>query len=195
MHIILSSQYKTMQWKNGGGETTVIAISPEGAGLDNFDWRVSMACVASDGPFSSFSGVDRSVAILAGEGMRLAVEGRPPITLTATTTPFSFAADLPTQAHLLGGPITDLNVMTRRDRFAHRVNRLDLVTPLSVPFTLTEALLLCVDGAIRVDTSEGTAMLGAGDTLHSAEGSIWWLSPAVRSVAFLIEFTDIDPPG
>ena len=31
----------SMPWKNGGGETTEIAVSPPGAGLDDFDWRVA----------------------------------------------------------------------------------------------------------------------------------------------------------
>jgi environmental stress-induced protein Ves len=47
-----------MPWKNGGGETTEIAVFPDGAGLSDFDWRVSMARVDGDGPFSSFPGIE-----------------------------------------------------------------------------------------------------------------------------------------
>ncbi|MDP1908248.1 MAG: HutD family protein, partial [Hyphomicrobium sp.] len=43
MRILRAKDYRRMPWKNGGGETTEIAISPEGAALDSFDWRVSMA--------------------------------------------------------------------------------------------------------------------------------------------------------
>ncbi|HEY3949962.1 HutD family protein, partial [Phenylobacterium sp.] len=39
-------------WKNGGGLTWPVAVSPEGAGLDGFDWRLSLALVESGGPFS-----------------------------------------------------------------------------------------------------------------------------------------------
>ncbi|MFN9927385.1 MAG: HutD family protein, partial [Phenylobacterium sp.] len=46
-------------WKNGGGITRELAVWPPGASFDDFVWRVSMAEVHQDGPFSSFPGVDR----------------------------------------------------------------------------------------------------------------------------------------
>ncbi len=50
-------------WKNGGGMTADVAASPPGAGMDGFDWRVSIARVEADGPFSVFPGVDRTMAL------------------------------------------------------------------------------------------------------------------------------------
>ncbi|WP_210147850.1 HutD family protein [Aromatoleum petrolei] len=32
-----------MLWKNGGGVTLEVALQPAGAGLTDFDWRVSSA--------------------------------------------------------------------------------------------------------------------------------------------------------
>ncbi len=43
-----------MPWKNGGGETAEIAVFPPSADLSEFGWRISMATVSSDGPFSAF---------------------------------------------------------------------------------------------------------------------------------------------
>ena len=68
MQVLRAENYRRMPWKNGGGETTEIAVFPAGAGLDDFDWRVSMARVESSGPFSVFPGIDRTLAILEGEG-------------------------------------------------------------------------------------------------------------------------------
>ena len=62
--ILTASSYRRMPWKNGGGETVEIAVSPEGAALSEFDWRISMATVATDGPFSIFPGIDRTLSIL-----------------------------------------------------------------------------------------------------------------------------------
>ncbi len=73
------------------GTTTEIAVHPEAAGLGDFLWRVSMALVESDGPFSSFPGVDRTLTILSGEGIRLAVAGREAVALMPGSLPFSFA--------------------------------------------------------------------------------------------------------
>jgi uncharacterized protein len=116
MGILRSASYRRMPWKNGGGETTEIAVWPEGSGLDDFGWRVSMARVERGGPFSAFPGVDRTLSILDGEGLRLEIACRPAISLDGAAAPYSFPADQPTDSTLIGGPVTDLNVMTRRGR-------------------------------------------------------------------------------
>ena len=78
MRILRAGNYRRMKWKNGGGETTEIALFPENAGLNDFDWRISMARVESAGPFSLFPGVDRTLSILEGEGPQraISVEGQ-----------------------------------------------------------------------------------------------------------------------
>ena len=53
-----------------------------------------MATVASDGPFSLFPGVDRTLAVLEGEGIVLSVEGQAGrSTLTRDSPPLAFPAD------------------------------------------------------------------------------------------------------
>ena len=56
-------------WRNGGGETREIVSWPPGA--QDFDWRASIATIAQDGPFSAFTGIDRSITLLEGDGVRL----------------------------------------------------------------------------------------------------------------------------
>ena len=126
MRILRAGNYRRMKWKNGGGETTEVAVFPEDAGLDDFGWRVSMARVESAGPFSLFPGVDRTLSILDGKGIMLDIEGRLPVTLTEGSEPYRFAADVAAHAGLVAGPVTDLNVMTRRGRHAHRVARYEV---------------------------------------------------------------------
>ena len=71
MRVFRSADHAFSPWKNGGGTTAEIAIGPPGATLDAFDWRISMARVASDGPFSSFPGVDRTLSIIDGAAQRM----------------------------------------------------------------------------------------------------------------------------
>ena len=104
-----------MPWKNGGGRTTEIAVHPPGAGLDAFDWRVSIADVEADGPFSPFPGIDRTIVLLDGAGMRLA-GGDHAIDLRVRYEPFSFSGDVPMTCTLLSGPVRDFNLMLRRGR-------------------------------------------------------------------------------
>jgi len=194
MRIIRAADYRRMQWKNGGGETTEIAVSPPGAALDDFAWRISMARVASDGPFSLFLGIDRTLLILAGSGIRLAIAGRPPVDLTAGSDPLPFPGDVAAAARLLGGPVVDLNVMTRRGRLTHDMTRLRLDEPIDLaPLTLAadadSALLLCHAGSVAVATSDGTARLAALDSLlvEDRPRGKWRIVPEARSLLVLIE--------
>ncbi|WP_353640891.1 HutD family protein [Mesorhizobium sp. WSM2239] len=165
MHIIRAADCRRMPWKNGGGETIEIAISPEGAGLDDFDWRLSMARVEDDGPFSLFTGVDRTLAILEGEGLVLSVGGQDPVRLTDRSAPCSFPADVETSSSLIAGPITDLNMMTRRSRFGHSMRRL-MARGTSTPVVeADEILLFCRNGAVEVG-SDASLHLGPLETLH-----------------------------
>ncbi|MER8867982.1 HutD family protein [Mesorhizobium sp. M0751] len=150
MRILRASEYRSMPWKNGGGVTTEIAVSPPGAGLDDFDWRVSMARVESSGPFSGFAGVDRTLALLEGEGIVLDIAGRPPVEITKASVPIVFPADVPTQATLIAGPITDLNVMTRRARATHTVERLLISAPTKIQAEADATLILPLNGELRV---------------------------------------------
>ncbi|MDL2403003.1 HutD family protein [Rhizobium mayense] len=161
MTILRRDSHRRMPWKNGGGETVEIAVSPDGAGLAEFDWRVSMATVATDGPFSVFSGIDRTLSILDGEGMTLFIEGREPERLTQASAPLSFAADARTSATLIDGTITDLNVMTRRGRFTHSMRRVSIDGNGEVELKGGTSLVLCHRGDVEIDG----AALAAGDCL------------------------------
>ena len=104
-----------MPWRNGGGRTTEIAAHPSAAALDAFDWRVSIADVARDGPFSAFAGVDRTIVLIAGAGMRLAGD-RHVAQLHVPFEPYSFSGDDAIHCTLHGGPVRDFNLMVRRGR-------------------------------------------------------------------------------
>jgi environmental stress-induced protein Ves len=164
MRILRAADCRVMPWKNGGGTTTEIAVSPEGAGLEDFDWRVSMARVEQDGPFSNFPGIDRTLSILEGAGIVLHVADRIPIELTRASEPLTFPADAPTRADLIAGPITDLNVMARRARTSHSVERLSVSGSIEVAAGTSATLVLCHEGRARIGDVEGPT-LGPLDTL------------------------------
>lgn len=180
VHLKAADQ-RVMPWKNGLGSTTEIAVSPRDAGVDAFEWRVSAAVVAADGPFSGFAGVDRTLSILSGEGLRLFVGNAQGVTLTQETAPFSFAADVPTTADLLGGRITDLNVMTRRGTWRHSVERLVVDGELSVSASAAVTLFYSPGGGVRVAGEGGDKDLGAGDAVRVDPGH-WRLVAASATV-------------
>lgn len=111
-----------VSWKNGGGSTTEIAVFPQEAGFDAFDWRVSLATIAADGPFSAFPGVERTLVLVDGHGMTLDIDGEP--TMLSKADPVAaFDGESRVEAKLSRGPSTDFNVMTRLDRCWHRFGR------------------------------------------------------------------------
>ncbi|WP_319681596.1 HutD family protein [Streptomyces sp. AK02-01A] len=110
-----------MPWKNGGGVTREIASWPEDAGsggsggFGGFDWRISLAEVAADGPFSAFPGVDRTLTVVEGAGLDLTVDGGRRLA-AERYAPLRFPGDLPADCVLRAGPVVNVNVMCRRGR-------------------------------------------------------------------------------
>lgn len=191
MKLLPASGHKRMPWKNGGGETIEIAVFPEGASLSEFDWRVSMATVASDGPFSAFPGIDRTLSILEGNGMTLLIEGREPAPLTQAAAPLAFPADVATSANLIDGTIVDLNVMTRRGRLTHHVRRLDVQGECSVESEASTILVFCHRGTVELGSDGQTRALSAGDAVI-ASGPLAARSKApARCELFLIEIDTV----
>ncbi|MER5380679.1 HutD family protein [Streptomyces sp. NPDC002688] len=112
-HLLPAAGRTAVPWRNGGGVTREIVVRPEGADMSGFAWRVSLADVGADGPFSSFAGVDRILTMVEGTGMDLAV-GRDRRLVDTPYVPHRFPGDLPTGCRLLGGPVVNLNVMWNR---------------------------------------------------------------------------------
>ncbi|MGE5625448.1 MAG: HutD family protein [Bacillota bacterium] len=117
---LVPSDYRVMPWKNGMGFTTELAVEPAGAGLDGFDWRLSMADVVSDGDFSLYPGYDRTLMLATGKGLELDfAAASAPQRLRRPGQAAQFSGDWPARCHLLDGPVRDFNVMTARGRVEH----------------------------------------------------------------------------
>jgi environmental stress-induced protein Ves len=99
-------------WHNGGGFTrTLIAHGGE--------WRVSIAEVEHDGPYSRFNGLTRVSFVLRGAGAVLRGGGD-----IVTLSPFNaveYDGATAWQATLIDGPMSVLNVMSVSGRFHVRV--------------------------------------------------------------------------
>ncbi|MFE5029786.1 HutD family protein [Streptomyces sp. NPDC056656] len=113
VRLLPAAERTAAAWKNGGGVTRNIAASPPDAGTDDFVWRVSLADVAGDGPFSAFPDVDRTLTMVEGAGMELTV-GDDHRTVDERYAPQHFRGDVPTDCHLIDGPVVNFNVMWRR---------------------------------------------------------------------------------
>ncbi|WP_329115868.1 HutD/Ves family protein [Streptomyces sp. NBC_01465] len=115
VRVLRAAGRAAVPWKNGGGITREIAAHPESAGMDDFAWRVSLADVRADGPFSAFPEVDRTLTVVEGAGMDLTVGGVRTL-VDERFVPKDFAGDAATDCRLLDGPVVNFNVMYRRGR-------------------------------------------------------------------------------
>ena len=173
-------------WTNGGGVTTDVFVWPQGAGLEDFTARVSIAEVAADGPFSVFASIDRTTTILAGGGFDLAFEGKDTHRLTQAAAPLAYSGDRPAFSRNIAGPTTDLNAMSRRGRMRHVMERRRLDAPLH----LTSAgmtLVLLADGAATIEGPAGAIRLGPLDACLIAQDQAR-LTPEPGGTLYLIRF-------
>ena len=122
MLTILSPEtFKTIPWKNGLGHTTELAIN-SGGNLGKFDWRLSIASVVNDGEFSNFSGYQRHLVLIKGEGLILDHHNGDVDELANLLDVAHFDGGSKTYGRLVTGAIKDFNIMTNQDSFTAEVN-------------------------------------------------------------------------
>lgn len=189
MRILRRAEYRRMPWKNGQGLTEEVAIFPPGSPLDGFDWRISIAHVSVAGPFSPFPGVDRSIALLDGDGLALDLPNGDVAPVTSGEPPFSFPGEWDIRSRNIGGPTIDLNVMTRRDLGTHRLFR-HLAMPDAVHRWDAEvALIANADAVVRQDGVEipvgrfDCVMLSPGEPFAVAGDRAEFLAAEIRMTA------------
>lgn len=146
------------RWRNGGGVTRTIASGVSGKS----QWRISVAEVERNGPYSRFEGIDRISLVLRGAGVTLRDERS-----TVTLKPFEaleYDGDAQWNATLVDGPVTALNVMTARGRY--RAGIRSIREPLTVPPGCLVAVVALHGGcAWRDATGASTGVIEAGQFL------------------------------
>ena len=131
LSLLRGSDYRRVRWKNDGGWTTEIARDPAHEALD-FRWRVSIADIESDGPFSIFPGIDRDLVLLSGAGMDLEFADASPQRIAERFQHVHFRGESEIQCRLIAGPTRDFNVMVRRGAVRAEVVARPLVGPMVI---------------------------------------------------------------
>jgi uncharacterized protein len=156
-------------WRNGGGTTRPLAQDANG------DWRISLADVSGDGPYSSFPNMDRQSLVVKGAGVELR-NGTEYVSLKPGH-PAGYNGEINWQATLRDGPVIALNTMVKRGRYRASIALLRNST--LVP-TGRLALLLPLDGswAWRTTDLASATVLSPGTVLvRDTEGPDLSLTP------------------
>lgn len=163
------ADHRRMRWANGKGETVELWRQD---GPDGMLWRLSMATVAEDGPFSIFPDVERNLTVIDGPGFALQGEGlwldcKPMV-------PVAFAGDVPVAAVRTGGAVSvDFNVMTAR-----RLTKPDVFMVQSGTIPAHDALLALF--ALEPTVTDGGSL--ETHALLVTDGNVTILSGRVLSV-------------
>ena len=165
MRILHPDDFLTSPWKNGGGITNEIARAEEAGRLL---WRLSIAEVASDGPFSRFEGLARILTVIEGAGLQL---GMPTGTVAALPKrPVAFSGDIAVDCMLKNGAVRDFNVIYDPDRIEASVRLLEG----SERPQAHDGGLLALTGEIevgRVTLPAGSLALGRLDRIRCANNA------------------------
>lgn len=113
IRIFTSNDFKSMQWKNGGGTTTeLFKISTPDS--QSFLLRLSRAEIMQDGPFSIFPNIDRCLVLIDGNGFSLKNPDLV-IDMEQKLSPYYFKGEEHINCSLKNGPCVDFNIMTDRN--------------------------------------------------------------------------------
>ncbi len=185
-----AAEHPRVPWANGGGTTREVAAMPEtgpngsqhNADVAPWRWRLSIADVDTDGPFSVLPGVQRTIAMLHGDGFVLAVGDREPVRIDAAFRPFRFDGAESTSCKLIGGGVVDLNLMERGDS-----RTLDLrfeVVSADIGFEATDVVaVVVVAGAADVSAGPASGLAGTGPVVLQQLDALISSSPGGAAVS------------
>ncbi|MGR3678825.1 MAG: HutD/Ves family protein [Paracoccaceae bacterium] len=111
-----STKLTPVPWKNKGGVTRPLAA-------DGTKWRLSLADITKDGPFSTFPGWHRILTIVRGKGLILS---NTDLHMTANPwQPLAFDGATPLAGALIDGPAQAFNLMYDPDQVSAQLVRLE----------------------------------------------------------------------
>ncbi|QCP49055.1 HutD family protein [Trinickia violacea] len=140
------ASFPTQRWRNGGGTTRALAEAPDGG------WRVSLADVERDGPYSRFAGMTRLSLVMEGSGVTLR-DAADEVWLQRGI-PVGYDGERAWQATLCEGPVIALNAMAAHGRFRARMTPLRHATLVPSGFF---TLVLTLNGRCAWHTEDGNS--------------------------------------
>lgn len=174
--IIPANEYRRVRWKNGAGWTREIHAGrlASGAGIDDGDWdfRLSIAEIEVDAPFSSFPGIDRELVLLSGNGLRLRFDDGESHELRPPHERLRFSGERGLTGELVDGRTEDFNLMWRRDRIEATLWHRPLVGAMVVFVDPGSTWVVHVlAGQAGIETEDAVHGLEQGDTalLHAGD--------------------------
>lgn len=191
--IVSLKSVPTQAWRNGAGLTQEMLTGPvDDGGL--WSYRISVAQIASDGPFSRFDSTQRHFCVLSGQGVNMSIDGQQHVVLKDSPA-LSFSGEANIECQLIDGVTSDLNLMVRaapQVRTHSGLLRLSSNERLRVPFDKSDerphersaGLFALFDGACEWQFGHQTFFrpLQSNDLI--------WFAQAPESIAMIVARPD-----
>jgi hypothetical protein len=190
VHVIAAHEQVTMPWKNGAGVTREIVRVDDANG--QIRWRVSMAEVVQDGPFSPFPGYHRMLMLLDGPGFALDCGEHGRRDLDQPGDVANFDGRWAVQAVDVRGRSLYFNVIVADDLTCYLGDVVESIEQ-PIPPRCHVAVVYAADGSWQVSAAGESATLDTGDAVVIddpqllAFGGNGWAIVACFGVPVLLE--------
>lgn len=166
---LTQNDFKSMPWKNGKGITHELYRIDNGSEMA---FRVSSAKVEQSGPFSDFSGYERTLVNLGPGVMNIKVNGQENYSLSALES-CHFDGGLATEC-VVSAPCEDLNIFCQKDQFFASTIVRSLKKPEFIPLLPDSGwVIFVVSGELCAHGPSGRELLvGPRDMLVQDHGNI-----------------------
>ena len=161
MRVQRFGEHRAMPWANGLGTSYEVASDRNVDGV--WTWRVAIAPVVLDGPFSVMPGVDRELVVIEGNGMVLNVDDESVKCMPGQVVRFS--GDSVTIARLVDGPAVDLGLMTVRGSVTG-----SMLVVVDVGDVTDSNVIVAIGDAVFGDENGRQYRLGINDALLDVKG-------------------------
>ncbi|AHD02775.1 HutD/Ves family protein [Leisingera methylohalidivorans] len=174
--LISAFKARPVAWKNGGGVTRELAVHEENGTMV---WRLSLADISRDGPFSAFPGLSRIHCIVEGAGHILSnsgtrLEARP-------LQPLPFDGGLELECRLRDGPSKAFNVIYDPARVTADAG---ILKDGALPAVGNRHVLFVVAGRLEI-AGKGHFTPGEGIVMENAASGVVSDGGAIIQVQFL----------
>lgn len=115
-----AASHLKMPWANGLGETLELVRYPRGSSMSEMEFRISVASLNQTGPFSRFTGIERTLMLLDSSDVVVKVDGT-----RKTLSQFeqlNFDGESQTELIAITTPSRDLNIMCRKGVWVSQVD-------------------------------------------------------------------------
>jgi len=141
-------------------------IAREPAVGEDFGWRLSLATIARDGAFSTYSGYRRAIALVDGAGFHLKIGAAAPVRLGHAGASTRFSGDSLTECELTDGPSTDISLIVREPGEIDAVDCLTVSQTVPLISDAKRLAVFCLRGSLACTVRDSLPdRLGRLDTL------------------------------